>query len=92
MISSDFGYPPRTTVSVRQIMVRRGTSIHAEVVGVVEAWEDLPTGSWYAHGKYDKLWLQRLKLRKADGELTLLVMDDSTEIAEVKTQTPDLGG
>ena len=92
MTSTDFGYPPGTTVSVRQTMVRLATSIHAEVVGVVEAWEDLPTGSWYAHGKKDKLWLKRLKLRKADGELALLVVDNSTEIAQVQTQTSDLGG
>jgi len=28
------------------------------------------TGSWFAHSKDDKLWLDRLLIRKADGELT----------------------
>jgi hypothetical protein len=59
-------------------------SFEAEVVGAVEAWEDRPTGSWHAHGKYDKLWLRRLKLRKADGEITLLVIDDATRIARIE--------
>jgi hypothetical protein len=30
-----------------------------------------------------KLWLRRLKLRKADGEMVFLVIDDSTEIAKL---------
>jgi len=90
MSESDFS--PGTTVRVKQAVIRRGKSIEAEVVGVVEAWEDLPTGSWYAHGRNDKLWLKRLKLRKSDGEVTLLVIDDSTEIAKVEEAASDAGG
>jgi hypothetical protein len=81
---SESMFPPGTPVCVRQTVRRRDQSYQAEVVGVVEAWEDLPTGSWHAHGRNDKLWLKRLKLRKADGELTLLVIDDSTEIARLE--------
>lgn len=77
-------FPPGTPVCVRQVVERRVRSITSEVVGVVEAWEELPTGSWFAHGKNDKLWLMRLKLRKLDGELTLLVIDDRTEIARLE--------
>ena len=80
-ISKEF--PPGTPVCVRQMVSRRGQDMDTEVVGVVEAWEDRPTGSWHAHGKHDKLWLTRLKLRKADGEVTLLVMDDRTTIARL---------
>lgn len=52
-------------------------------------WERRPTESWYAHGKTPvgaegpKLWLNRLRLRKVDGELTLIVIDDATEIAKL---------
>lgn len=77
-------FPPGTPVCVRQTVRRRDQSYQAEVIGIVEAWEDLPTGSWYAHGRNDKLWLKRLRLRKADGEFTLLVIDDSTEIARLE--------
>jgi hypothetical protein len=77
-------FPAGTPVCVRHTVRRRGQDYTAEVVGVVEAWEQLPTGSWYAHGKRDKLWLSRLKLRKVDGEITWLVMDDSSEIAKLE--------
>ena len=80
-------FPPGTPVCVKQQVRRREVMgpFEAEVVGVVEAWEDRPTGSWYAHGKDDKLWLKRLKLRKADGEITLLVIDNATQIAKIET-------
>jgi hypothetical protein len=81
MIESRF--PAGTPVRVRQIVEQQRGPINVEVFGVVEAWEELPTGSWYAHGKHDKLWLKRLRLRKVDGELTLLVIDDSTAIARL---------
>ena len=59
-------FAPGTPVCVTETTVRRGEPIQTRVVGVVEEWEDLPTGSWFAHGKKDKLWLKRLRLRKAD--------------------------
>ena len=82
-------FPPGTPVFVKQEVRRREVlgSYEAEVVGVVEAWEEHPTGSWYAHGKDDKLWLKRLKLRKADGEITLLVIDNATQIAKIEAAT-----
>lgn len=85
-------FPPGTSVCVKQTVDKRDRPYEAEVVGVVEAWEELPTGSWYAHGRKDpgdnagpRLWLKRLKLRKPDGELTLLVIDDSSTITKVET-------
>ena len=89
-------FPPGTPVCVRQTIEGRGTrktglsATFAEVVGVVQAWEQRPTGSWYAHGKDDRLWLQRLKIKKADGELVLLIVDDGTAIA--KLQSTATGG
>lgn len=87
-------FPPGTPVCVKETVDRRGQSYEAQVVGVVEAWEELPTGSWYAHGKDNRLWLKRLKLRKVDGEVTLLVIDDRTEIAKLEAVPPatDDGG
>ena len=66
----------------------------AETVGVVEAWSEEPTGSWHAHGRETserlgrKLWLGRLRLRKVDGEVVLLVIDDATQIARLEA-APD---
>jgi hypothetical protein len=65
-----------------------GGPTKAEVVGVVESWEDRPTGSWYTKAKYNKVWLKRLTLRKADGEVSILVIDDSTTIAKIESAAP----
>ena len=81
MMSSHF--QPGTTVRVRQTIMHRSQPIHAQITGVVEAWEDLPTGSWKAGGKDGKLWLRRLKLRKEDGEIVFLVIDRATTITVV---------
>ena len=79
-------FPPGTPVCVRQSVGRREGTYEAHVVGLVEAWEELPTGSWHAHNEGGKLRLKRLKLRKADGEMTLLVIDDGTEIAKLEAR------
>lgn len=81
-------FPPGTPVLVRQTVERRGRSYQTRVAGVVEAWDELPTGSWYAHGRKDRLWLERLRLRKVDGEETLLVLDDITSIAKLEPAQP----
>ena len=73
-------FPSGTTIRVRQRVDKRSDPYTAEVVGEVEGWEDQPTGSWFAHDPGGRLRLRRLRLRKQDGELVLLVVDDSTEI------------
>jgi len=57
------------------------TTIEGEVVTIAEK----PTGSWYAHGKDDKLWLTRLRLRKDDGELVELVVGPHTRVTVVRS-------
>lgn len=79
-------FPPGTPVCVRQVTRMRADDFVTETVGVIESWEDKPTGSWYAHGKDDKLWLRRLTLRKADGEITQIVVDDQTHIAKLEAK------
>jgi hypothetical protein len=41
------------------------------------------TGSWFAHGKDDKVWLDRLELRRDDGELVTLNLDQWSMIEPV---------
>ena len=77
-------FPPGTPVCVRQTVAYRSGPVHTEIIGVVERWEELPTGAWFAHGKHDKLWLTRLKLRKVDGEISLIVVDEGTQIAKLE--------
>ena len=50
--------------------------------GVVTRYHQAKTGSWFAHAKDDKLWLDRLELQLDDGELTVLNLDQYTVIEE----------
>ena len=77
-------FPPGTPVCVTEVIRLRDRSVEVRTLGVVDAWEELPTGSWYANGRNDRLWLRRLKLRKLGGEVTLLVVDDGTSIAKLE--------
>jgi hypothetical protein len=87
MIESRF--PAGTPIRVKQTICLRGRNAEAETVGTVESWQTLPTASWFAHGKNGKLPLKRLKLKKADGELSLLVVDDQTQIEAVPAPAGD---
>ncbi len=87
-MSVELLFPPGTPVLIRQRIDCPWRQTEVEVAGVVESWDEQPTGSWFAHGRKDKLWLKRLKLRKVDGELTLLTLDDATTIAKLEPATP----
>ena len=63
----------------QEIDRREGNWTH-EVVGTVLSVQSEPTGSWHAGGKNDKLWLNRIRLRKEDGEITSVVVDQHTRV------------
>jgi hypothetical protein len=50
------------------------SDVEGELLEVVRQ----PTGSWYAHGKDDRYWLSRVRLRKPDGEVTLISLDQNS--------------
>jgi hypothetical protein len=81
---------PGATVKVTQQIAARDYTWTSDLVGTVMQFEQKQTGSWYAHSKNDKLWLDRLLLKKSDGELTTLNLDDYTHI-EVLTPAPAAG-
>ena len=68
-------FAPGTRVRVTQQIpaVRRTASTTVE--GTVVRYRQSKTGSWFAHGLHDKLWLDRLELKKDDGELVTLNLD-----------------
>ena len=80
-------FPVGTPVCITEEIRRRDRATQTRTCGTVEAWEELPTGSWFAQGKDDRLWLRRLKLRKVDGEMSLLIVDDSTSIAKLEAKS-----
>ncbi|MFK7760036.1 MAG: hypothetical protein AB8C13_08820 [Phycisphaerales bacterium] len=74
----DYEIGSRVRVS-QQVML--GTSSKATMVeGVVLRMGQQKTGSWFAHGRDKKLWLDRLELRKADGELVVVNLDQYSRV------------
>jgi hypothetical protein len=71
---------PGARVRVTQQIAGRDYTWTSEIRGTVVEYRQKQTGSWYAHSKDDKLWLDRLTIRKDDGELTTLNLDDYTHI------------
>jgi hypothetical protein len=71
---------PGAKVKVIQQIPARDYALSTEVRGTVVRFGQNKTGSWYAHAKDDKLWLDRLVLRKDDGELTTLNLDEYSRV------------
>jgi hypothetical protein len=75
---------PGVRVKVTQQIAARDYTLASEIRGTILDYEQKTTGSWFAHSKGDKLWLDRLRLRKEDGELTTLNLDDYSHIEILK--------
>ncbi len=73
-------YTPGTRVRVTQQLPRQSGTTTATVEGVVLKFEQQKTGSWFAHSRDNKLWLDRLELRKDDGELVALNLDQYSNV------------
>jgi hypothetical protein len=71
---------PGAKVKVIQQIAARDYSWSSEVSGTIVEFQQKETGSWYAHSKNDKLWLDRLTLVKPDGELTTLNLDEFSDV------------
>jgi hypothetical protein len=71
---------PGARVRITQQIAARHYSWNSVIEGVIVDYAQQETGSWFAHSKDDKLWLDRLVLRKDDGEITTLNLDDYTAI------------
>lgn len=79
---------PGVTVRVIQQMAGRDYSLNNETRGTVIEYGQQQTGSWFAHSKCDKLWLDRLTIKKDDGEITTLNLDDNS-VVEITGGSPD---
>lgn len=82
-------FEPGQRVRVTQQVAREGRAFTAEVVGTVLRRGQSKTGSWYAHSKDDKLWLDRLELRKDDGEITVCNIDAYTRVEPLDEGSAD---
>jgi len=71
---------PGVNVEVAQ-QIPHGTGVWVQQVrGTIVSFEQQQTGSWFAHAKGGKLWLDRLTIRKADGEISVLNLDQYTAV------------
>ncbi|GAB4195950.1 MAG: hypothetical protein Kow00105_10170 [Phycisphaeraceae bacterium] len=70
-------------VAVIQQIPRKEGVWTERVEGVVLKTEQAKTGSWYAHAKDDKLWLDRLVIRKDDGEIVTCNLDQYTHVEAI---------
>lgn len=84
---------PGMRVALTQQIPQRERVWTTRVTGEVVGCEQRKTGSWYAHSKDDKLWLDRLTIKKDDGEVVVCNIDEFTHIdvlpgqAESKTES-----
>ncbi len=83
---------PGVRVRVTQQIAARDYTWTSDVRGAIVEYEQKQTGSWYAHSKNDKLWLDRLRLRKEDGELTTLILDAYSHIEILPDAPPIAAG
>jgi hypothetical protein len=73
-------YTPGARVRVTQQNPRLTGNLVTTVEGVVVRFEQEKTGSWFAHAADHKLWLDRLILRKEDGEMVKLNLDQYSRV------------
>lgn len=78
---------PGQQVRITHTIERRDEDWLSVTEGVIESIDLQKTGSWYAHSKDNKFWLRRLRLRKPDGEITLVNIDPYTTIELVPPTT-----
>ncbi len=80
-------YTPGTKVRVTQ-QIPFGKGVRTVTVeGVVLRYGQQKTGSWFAHAKDDKLWLDRLEIRRDDGEIVVCNLDRYSVVEPVKAGT-----
>jgi hypothetical protein len=62
-------YPSGALVRVTQQIPHRLDTCTTRVTGVVVRQERHPSGSWFAGNPDDRVWLDRLVVRTAEGEM-----------------------
>ena len=73
-------YAPGTVVKITEQIPRRTDTYTTSVTGKFVRHERQSSGSWYARNKRNKVWLDRLILEKADGEISILNLDEYTVV------------
>lgn len=80
---------PGSTVRITQQFPRLSGTMVTTVEGVVTRVGQEKSGSWFAHTRDNKVWIDRVELRKKDGELVVLNLDRYSAV-EVLKEAPSL--
>ena len=78
-------YSPGQRVRITQQVPRQTGPLTTTIEGTVVEFTQQKTGSWYAHSKDHKLWLDRLQVRKDDGEIVFLNLDQYSHVEVLGT-------
>jgi len=73
----------------QQIPQRDGDCWVSETEGVIVRFAQKKTGSWYAHAKDERLWLDRLTLQLDDGEIVVCNLDRYTHVELIEPGAAD---
>ncbi|MEM8875376.1 MAG: hypothetical protein AAGD32_14100 [Planctomycetota bacterium] len=71
---------PGVKVRVTQQIAARNYAWPSEIVGELVSFSQKQTGSWYAHSRGEKLWLDRMVIKKEDGEVSTLNLDEFSRV------------
>ena len=84
-------FEPGRRVTVFQQVPQLRRDWTTSVTGTVVRFEQAKTGSWYAHARDSRLWLDRLVLRKDDGEVVDCGLDENTRVETADAPLPGAG-
>lgn len=79
--SPSYDFRPGQRVRVtQQIPHVSGRIFTTRTEGVVIRAGQQKTGSWFAHSRDKKLWLDRIEIQKDDGELVVCNLDQYSQV------------
>lgn len=71
---------PGARLRITQTVPRQSGAMTTVVEGLLLRAGQQKTGSWFAHAKDHKLWIDRIELQKDDGELVYCNIDQHTRV------------
>ena len=82
---NEFAFQPGQRIRITQQVPRLSGTLTTRIEGEVVSFGQSKTGSWFAHSKDKKLWLDRVELRKHDGELVVVNLDQYSRVEALET-------
>ena len=73
-------FTPGQRVRVTHAVPRQSQTFASVTEGTVTRYYQSKTGSWFAHSKDHKLWLDRLEILKENGEMAVINLDRHTTV------------